>query len=195
MKHVLKRLGVGEGPVVHLTSGRGYLAEELAGRLDRHVVLADFSLEVLLRNRRYFEFLGLYRKVSLIACDARRLPFRDRAVETMTTNLGLANIETPGDVLGELRRVVAGEFLAISHFFPDDDVENAEVIKKFGLETFLFKNSALERFARAGFRVELANVCRGKALPTPQSWLIPGAAIDALPVAETELTWCTLIAA
>jgi len=195
LEYVVERVSAAGNPVIDLASGRGYLAEELTRRLDRHIVLTDFSPRILRRNRRYFEFLGFYRKVSFIACDARQLPFQAGGVRTMTTNLGLANIEAPGDVLGELRRVVAGEFLAISHFFPDDDVENAEVIKKFGLETFLFKNSALERFARAGFRVELANVCRGKALPTPQSRLIPGAGIDALPVAETELTWCTLIAA
>lgn len=194
VEYVLERLSAAEGPVVDLASGRGYLAEELARKLNRHIVLTDFSPRVLRRNRRYFEFSGLYRKVSLIACDARRLPFRAGGIMTMTTNLGLANIEAPGDVLGDFRRVVAGEFLAISHFFPDDDVENAEMIKKFGLETFLFKNSALECFERAGFQVELVNVCQGKALPTPQSRLIPGAGIDVLPVAETELTWCTLVA-
>jgi len=195
LEYVLERLAAAEGEVVDLASGRGYLAKELAGRLNCHVVLIDFSPRVLRRNRRHFETLGLYGRVSLIACDARRLPFRDGAVKTMTTNLGLANIEDPGGLLGELRRVVAGEFLAISHFFPEDDAENAEVIRKFGLEAFLFEDAALEQFAQAGFQVELANVCRGRALPTPRSRLIEGAGIDALPVAETELTWCTLIAA
>ena len=59
---------------------------------------------------------------------------------------------------------------------------------------FLYEDLACESFARAGFRVEVKNVCRGRALPTPESRLIPGARIDALPVADTELTWCTLVA-
>ena len=194
VEYVLKQLSAAEGPVIDLASGRGYLAEELARGLNRHIVLTDFSPRVLRRNRRYFEFLGLYKRVSLIACDARRTPFRDGAVKTMTTNLGLANIEEPGDLVGELRRVIAGEFLAISHFFAENDARNVEVIREFGLEAFLFEDSTLEHFSRAGFQVELANVCRSRALPTPRSGLIEGAGIDALPVAETALTWCTLVA-
>jgi len=194
VEFVIERLATAAGPVVDLASGRGYLAEELAGRLPDHVVLTDFSPRVLRRNRRYFEFLDLYGKVSLIACDARKLPFRDGSVETMTSNLGLANIEAPGGLAEELRRVIAGEFLSISHFFAEGDAENAEAINELGLETFLFRASALGELARAGFQVELANECRGRALPTPESRLIPGARIDALPVVETELEWCTLIA-
>ncbi|HIQ00357.1 TPA: methyltransferase domain-containing protein [Candidatus Bipolaricaulota bacterium] len=194
VEYVLGRLSPVEGPVIDLASGRGYLAEELAQKLESHIVLTDFSPRVLRRNRRYFEFLGLPGRVSLIACDARRMPFRAGAVVTMTTNLGLANIQEPGELVGELRRVIAGEFLAICHFFPEDDAQNAEVIRKFGLEAFLFGDSTRERFSRAGFRVELVNVCRSQALPTPHGELIQGAGIDALPVAETELTWCTLVA-
>ena len=194
VEYVLARLGGVEGPVVDLASGRVYLAEELAGELGRHVVLTDFSPRVLRRNRGYFGAAGLYGRVSLLACDARRLPFRDGAVTTMTTNLGLPHIREPGELLSELRRVLSGTFLAICHFFPPEDAENGEVIREFGLETFLYRDAALEAFSRAGFRVEVENVCRGRALPTPKGRLIPDAGIDALPVAPTELTWCTLVA-
>jgi hypothetical protein len=45
-----------------------------------------------------------------------------------------------------------------------------------------------------GFDAKLKNVQKSRALPTPTSDLLEGAGIDALPVAETELTWCTLVA-
>jgi hypothetical protein len=112
----------------------------------------------------------------------------------MTTYLGLANIERPGDLLRELRRVVSGTFLAISHFFPEEDEANAEAIREFGLAPFLYRRSTLERFAAAGFEVGLENLQAGIARPTPTSALIEGAGIDALPVAETVLEWCVLVA-
>jgi hypothetical protein len=47
---------------------------------------------------------------------------------------------------------------------------------------------------RMGFDAKLKNVQKSRALPTPTSDLLEGAGIDALPVAETEITWCTLVA-
>jgi hypothetical protein len=149
---------------------------------------------VLRRDRLWLEFLGLYDQVSLLAFDARRTPFKDSAVGTLTTNVGLPNIEQPDDLLQELRRVVAGTFLAVHHFYPEDDEANAALIREVGIEPLLFRDSALECFAQAGWRVETANVCTGRALPTPTGVVLEGAGIDGLPVAETVLEWCVLVA-
>ena len=94
----------------------------------------------------------------------------------------------------ELRRIVRGEFLAISNFFPEDDEANAEAIREVGLSPLLFRRSTLEHFAAAGWQVEMANVCMGASIPTPRSVLLDGAGVDALPVAETVLEWCVLVA-
>lgn len=192
--YLIERLAAADGPVVDLASGRCELVEEMARRLPQPLVATDFSPRVLRRDRRWLKFLGLYDRVSLLAFDARRTPFRDGAVRAMTTYLGLANIERPGDLLRELRRVVSGTFLAISHFFPEEDEANAEAIREFGLAPFLYRRSTLERFAAAGFEVGLENLQAGIARPTPTSALIEGAGIDALPVAETVLEWCVLVA-
>jgi len=193
-KYVVERLATSDGPIVDLASGRGALVERLASRLDRPLVVTDFSPRVLRRNRRWLEFFGLYERASLLAFDARRTPFKDRAVGTLTTCLGLSNIEEPSDLLSELRRIVEGEFLAISHFFPEEDEANAVAIREIRLSPLLFHRSALDHFAAAGWQLEMANVCTGKALPTPRSVLLDGAGIDALPVAETVLEWCVLVA-
>jgi uncharacterized protein YbaR (Trm112 family) len=192
--YVLERLSASDGPIVDLASGRCYLVEELARRLGRPIVATDFSPRVLRRDRRWLESLGLYDRVSLLAFDARRTPFKDGAVKTLTTNLGLPNIKEPGNLLQELRRIVAGTFLAISAFYPEDDEANTAVIRKAGLSTLLFRRSALEHFAAAGWQVEVANVCAGKARPTPIGVVLEGAGIDAFPVAETVLEWCVLVA-
>ncbi len=181
-------------PIVDLASGRCELVDELAATLHRRIVATDFSPRVLRRDRRRLEFFGLYDEVSLLALDARRMPFKDGVVDTMTTNLGLSNIEEPGDLADELRRVLQGEFLAITHFFPEDDEANAAAISELELAPFLFRNSTLNLLSYSGFDVELKNVQRARAAPTPTSLLLEGAGIDALPVAETQLEWCVLVA-
>jgi len=192
--YVVERLSTSDGPIVDLASGRGSLVEELAQRLERPIIATDFSPRVLRRDREWFEFLGLYDQISLLAFDARRTPFKDGAVETMTTFAGLLNIEEPGNLLRELRRIVASTFLSISHFFPEDDKANAVKIREVGLSAPSFRPSTLEHFAAAGWHVEVANVCTGKAYPTPTGVVLEGAGIDTLPVAETVLEWCVLVA-
>ena len=191
---VIERLAASDGPVVDLASGRGHLVEEMARRLSRPIVATDFSPNVLRRNRCRFEFFGLYEQVSLLAFDARRTPFKDGAVETLTTYQGLPNIREPGDLVQELRRVVSGTFLAISHFYPGDDEVNAEVIREAQLDTLLFRPTAMECFATAGWKVEVANARFAKASPTPPSILLEGTGIDGLPVTDTMLEFCVLLA-
>jgi demethylmenaquinone methyltransferase/2-methoxy-6-polyprenyl-1,4-benzoquinol methylase len=70
-------------------------------------VACDFSLgmlqagqpKVTARNLRYPGRLGL------VAGDALRLPFRDRAFDAVTISFGLRNVADTGQALAELRRV------------------------------------------------------------------------------------------
>lgn len=193
MDYVVQQLSTTDGPIVDLASGRCYLVEELVQRLQRPVIATDFSPSVLRRARRWLENIGLYDRVSLLAFDARRTPFKDGAVETMTTNVGLPNIETPGILLKELRRIVDGTFLAISHFYPEEDGANAKVIRELGLEESLYRQTLLGHYAQAGWKVELKNHCVDEARPTSVGIVIEGAGIDSLPVADTHLEWCVLL--
>jgi hypothetical protein len=192
--YLIEQLSAVDGPIVDLASGRCYLVEKLARELRRPIVASDFSPRVLQRDRRWLESCGAYEPVSLLALDARRTPFKTGAIQSMTTNLGLPNIRAADDLLRELRRVVAGRFLAISHFFPEDDAANAAKIRELGLEGSLFRRTAIEAFAQAGWQVEVQNVCTGKARPTPTGVVVDGAGIDTLPFAETTLEWCVLAA-
>ncbi len=192
VEYTLGMLSTLDGPVVDLASGRCYLVEKIASQLKRPVVASDFSINVLRRDRKLFEFLGLEGFVSLLAFDARLTPFREGSIKIMTTNLGLPNIEDPGRLLHELNRVVDGTLLAISHFFPTGDEPNKKVIVDIGLDALLYRSSAIEHFVSAGWSVDLENTCVAEALPTPASKVIEGARADGLPVAPTELEWCVL---
>jgi uncharacterized protein YbaR (Trm112 family) len=191
IEYVIEEVAGLEGPIIDLASGRGYLVDKMAQRLDRLIVATDFSPRVLRRDRMWLEAMGLYDKVSLLAFDARRTPFREKAIGVLTTNLGLPNIEEPGKLLRELRRVVGGRFLAITHFYPEEDEINVSALRENGLIT-LFRAEAVESFSSAGWDIEVANVCRGQARPTPTSEVLEGAGIDGFPLAETMLEWCVI---
>ncbi|MBO0778873.1 MAG: methyltransferase domain-containing protein [Ktedonobacteraceae bacterium] len=181
-------------PLVDLASGRGTLIETLLQRVDQPIIISDFSPTILHRLRRQQESFGLADRMTLLAFDARRTPFKQGAVQTMTTLLGLSNIEQPGQLLHELRRILSGPLLAIVHFFPEDDEANVAAIRANMDSPFLFRRSALEQFTNAGWQVELVNVQTGQAHPTPPSVVFPGLQLDGLPVAETTLEWGLLVA-
>jgi uncharacterized protein YbaR (Trm112 family) len=191
---VVERLSASGGPIVDLASGRCYLVEELARRLRRPIVATDWSLPVLRRDRRYLEFWGLYDRVSLLAFDARRTPFRDGAIETMTTFVGLPSVQEPATLLAELRRIVSGTLLAISVFFAKEDEIHGPVIREAGLEAALYRSQALAAFAAAGWQVEIANARLAKTRPTPRGVLLEGFHVDGFPLAETTQESCVLVA-
>lgn len=192
VEYTVDSLASFEGPIVDLASGRCYLVGEIVDRLHRPVIATDFSLTVLRRDRKYFQFLGLDDLVSFLAFDARKTPFKKDAVGIMTTNVGLPNIEEPGDLLNELQRIIKGTFLAISHFYPIEDQLNREVISEAGIEAFVYQESALHYFEQAGWKAQIENPCLASALPTPESKILAGARADGLPVASTHQKWCTI---
>jgi hypothetical protein len=112
----------------------------------------------------------------------------------LTSYLGLSNIEEPGTLLRELRRIVSGTLIAVAQFFPENDEPNRGLIFQAGLQSMLYRRLALAAFAEVGFDVEVAAECTSDACPTPASVVLEGAGVDALPVAETSLEWCVLVA-
>jgi uncharacterized protein YbaR (Trm112 family) len=187
IEYTLESLDALSGSIVDLASGRCYLVEKIISQLRRPVLATDFSPSVLRRNRKYFQFLELDDLVSFLAFDTRKTPFKDEAIEIMTTNVGLANIENPGDMLSEIKRIISGTLLAVSHFYPENDDANRKVIEDAGLEAFTFKEAALQYFSASGWSVKVENSQMAKALPTPPSVIFEGARADGLPVAPTEL--------
>ncbi len=193
-EYLLQKLSVSDGPIIDLASGRCGFVEKLARQSKRPLVASDFSPRVLQSDRRRLEALGLYDRISLLAFDARRTPFRSGAIRTLTTNLGLPNIREADDVLHELHRIVSGTLLSLSHFYPEEDAANARQIRELGSERFVYRRTTLEAFAEAGWQAHIENVVYGMAQPTPRGVVLEGAGIDSMPVAETTLEWCVLSA-
>lgn len=181
-------------PVVDIASGRGDLADALLPALHGPLVLTDVSPRVLRSVRRRLVARGDGGQVSLLACDARRTPFRAGALPILTTNFGLGNVPDASRLLTELRRITAGTLYAVTYFFPSDDDANRAALAEAGLAALAFRGAALEAFRAAGWQATLENERMGHAEPTPRGVLIEGAAVDGLPVAPTELEWCVLVA-
>ena len=192
VEYTLEKLSEFDGLVVDLASGRGYLIEKIASQLHRPVIATDFSPSVLRRDRKYFRFLGLDGLVNFLAFDARKTPFKEGVIKIMTTNVGLSNIEGPGDFLTELQRIISGTLLAISNFYPEEDEANRKVITEAGIEAFVYKKLALQHFSKTGWRTNVENSCLASSLPTPPSVIFEGSRADTFPVAPTQLEWCTI---
>jgi hypothetical protein len=145
-------------------------------------VATDLSPLVLARDRER----GVADDV--LAFDARQTPFADGAFETMTTFLGLANVEDPGPLFRELRRAVSGRLLAIHQLYPEGDA-NADAIRAMRLDSLLYREPFLAALADAGWKAEVVFECGARALPTPVGVVLEGAAVDGLPAAPTEIDW------
>jgi Methyltransferase domain len=193
LEHIAREAAGEPGPVVDVASGRARLVEQLAREVACLVVATDISPVALLRARRTLEVVGIPPgRVSFVALDARRTPFREGAVGVLTSNLGLQNVQWPGPLLDELRRTTRGRLLAASQLFPAGDSVNRQAAEDGGFAELLWRETALAAFEAAGWRVAVASSCTAPARPTPDSELIPGARIDGFPVAATTAEWCVL---
>jgi len=82
--------------------------------------------------------------------------------------------------------------VVLTFFFPEEDAANGALIHELGLTQMAYREPALRQFREAGWTIQVAASWKGLARPTPQSVLLEGAGIDALPAAETTLEWCVL---
>jgi ubiquinone/menaquinone biosynthesis C-methylase UbiE/uncharacterized protein YbaR (Trm112 family) len=194
MTFVKGRIVNSPSPVVDLASGMGALLEVLLPGASQHFVATDASPRVLIRDQAVLGSRAGRAGLSFLAFDARRTPFADRSVRALVSYLGLANIEDPGNLVKELRRIVSGTVLAISLFYPEEVGPNTDMIRRLRLEPLLYRKSAVKQFKAAGFKVRVENMQKVLARPTPEGEILKSAQTDRLPVIETQVEWCTLVA-
>jgi ubiquinone/menaquinone biosynthesis C-methylase UbiE len=176
-----------EIPILDIASGKGYLAFQLLEKLPNHIIISDFSPQIIKKNKLRLEQKNLLN-VSLLVFDARKTPFKSNSIEIMTTNLGLGNIQNPGGLLQEMKRILHGNFYPIMFFFNEDDIEHKKFIQDNNLSPLLFLEFTLESFKKQHFVIKTGFECSSFAKPTPQGEIIQ-AGIDSLPIKETILKW------
>lgn len=186
---VVSAIPEGSDPVVDIASGRGFLVERLAKALDRPIVATDFSPTVLRRTRDRFRRQGIDHRVSFLALDARRTPFADASLPTLTTYVGLENIGRPDGALTELRRVTDGTLYWVASLYEDGD-PNEPAIRELE-STLSLRSEAESAVAAAGWTLTRIASARARVLPTPHGEIVD-AGIDGIPVDETTVEWAAL---
>lgn len=193
MDYIINSIDDSSKTIVDIASGKGYLVEKLLAETDNQIIATDFSPTILKRNKEYYKFKGLYDRLSLIAFDARKTPFKNNSIEILTSNLGLPNIEHPGSVVSELNRVLKEKFMSIMMFFDESDIVHLDLLMQYGLFAYATRNKALETFRKSAWRISLENQVIVKARPTPVGEIIEGGRIDGLPIEDTKLEFCVLV--
>ncbi len=152
----------------------------------------DFSPTILVRNKEYFKFKGLYNRLSLIAFDARKTPFRDNSIVTMTSNMGIQNIEKPGEVISEMNRITKREFICVMFFIDKDDEVHMGLFNEFGNVAYATRDNALETFKILGWDIKICNSVTANIKPTPKGEIIKDAMIDGFPIRDTKIEFCVV---
>lgn len=179
-------------PIVDIASGKGYLIEKLLKETKNYIVATDFSPTILARNKEYYKYKGLYDRLSLIAFDARKTPFRDNSIVTMTSNMGIQNIEQPGSVISEMNRITKKEFMCIMQYIDKDDELHIDFFKKFGGIDYATKDNAFQTFNNLGWNVKICNSYIANIEPTPKGEIIKEAVIDGFPIENTKVEFCVI---
>lgn len=193
-EYVIKNVDETDKTVVDIASGKGYLVEKILKATNNYVIATDFSPTILKRDKEYFKFKGVYDRVSLIAFDARRTPFKDNSIEVMTSNMGIQNIENPGEVIKEMYRINGGTFMSVMQFIDENDKTHMELFEKYASTAYATKRNATEVFEGEGFKVLVENCFMADIKPTPVGEIIEGAGIDGFPVQDTKVEYAVIVA-
>lgn len=89
-----------------LCCGTGDLLVEMAKQGCARMVGSDFSRPMLKLGREKLARRSLQRRVQLLEADALRLPFPADTFDGLAVAFGLRNLESWGEGLGEMRRVL-----------------------------------------------------------------------------------------
>lgn len=179
-------------PTIDIASGKGYLIDKLLTRTKNYIVATDFSPTILLRNKEYYKFKGLYDRLSLMAFDARMTPFKNNSIESMTSNLGIQNIEEPGEVINEMNRITKKEFMCVMQFIDKNDKVHIDFFNKYGNVTYATRDNAFETFKRTGWDIEICNSFMANIKPTPEGEILKGIGIDGFPLKDTKIEFCVI---
>jgi ubiquinone/menaquinone biosynthesis C-methylase UbiE len=156
------------------------------------IVATDFSPTILRRNKEYYKTKGLYDRLSLIAFDARKTPFRDNSIAIMTSNMGLPNIEQAGEVTKELNRIIQNEFMSVMLFIDKEDKVHIDLMKQYGMGDYVTRDNAIETFEKSNWKVEICNPFLADIKPTPKGQIVEGAGIDGFPIEDTKVEFCVI---
>ena len=177
-----------QGVILEIAYGRGmFFKEFIRSRQGSGVYVAtDFSATVLRNDFRWLRANGLAEKVTLMAVDAKLMPFRDSSVPSMVSNIGLPNIREGEKAVEEAFRIlVPGGVFITNLMLTTENTKNYAKAKELSLHQFYVRQNSEEAFRKAGFTFTVDELHRGLVRPTPGG-------IDLLPIVPDTYSFCVV---
>jgi len=172
--------------ILEIACGRGgFFKPFIRSRQRKGVyVVTDFSPTVLRSNLKWLRKSGLDEEVTLMAFDAKAMPFRDNSIPAIVSNIGFPNIRNNGRAVNEVFRVLVSHGILITNFmFTTEQTKNYTKAKELGLDQFYTRKNVEEVFTKAGFRFSLEELYHGSVRPTPGG-------IDYFPIVKDVYSFC-----
>jgi len=167
--------------ILDVASGEGSLVTKFLENTHACIVSSDISFNVLEKAKRSAEAKGFGDRVSYIAFDLNKSPFRDKTVKTITSFLGLQNIPYP-EIFKEIRRICSGKLYTACVFCCEDNTVNLKALEEGGSDKTWVKSKFIDEFNKAGFASTVENSIITLDDPTPVGEIVKGARIDGYPV-------------
>jgi len=168
--------------ILDIASGSGRLVSEFLEKTDKLIVSSDISFNIMQQAKKIAEQNGFGDRVSYIAFDLNKSPFRDKSVKIITTFVGLQNISYPEKIFGEIRRICGGKLYSACVFCCEDNIVNLKALEEGGLDKTWVKSKYIDEFDRAGFTSVIENSIITLDEPTPVGEIVKGVKIDGFPV-------------
>jgi ubiquinone/menaquinone biosynthesis C-methylase UbiE len=141
---------------------------------------------VLRSNYGWAKKNALGNDVTLLAFDAKAMPFRDKSMPAVVSNLGFPNIRNDGKAAEEAFRVLVSSGILITNFmFTAKETENYAKAKEYGLDQFYARENVEGIFRKVGFKFSIQELHRGLVRPTPGG-------IDLFPTVQDVYSFCVI---
>jgi ubiquinone/menaquinone biosynthesis C-methylase UbiE/uncharacterized protein YbaR (Trm112 family) len=186
-KKALWEVEINNPPIIlEIACGRGmFFKQFIRSRQGSGIYIAtDFSLSVLQSDLRWLRKNGLDEQVTLMAFDAKAMPFRDSSFSAIVSNLGFSNIRNGEKAVNEAFRILTPDGILVTNFmFTSEQTKNYAKAKELGFDQFYIRKSTEEVFRKAEFEFDLHELYRGQVRPTPDG-------IDRLPTVPDTYSFC-----
>lgn len=174
--------------ILEIACGRGdFFKHFIQSRQRKGIYVAtDFSLSVLRSDQRWLRKNNLDKQVTLIAFDAKAMPFRNNSIPAIVSNIGFPNIRDSGKAVYEAFRTLTPNGILMTNFmFTTKQTKNYAKARELGLDQLYVREGTEEIFRKAGFQFDLQQLYQGSVRPTPGR-------IDSLPVVPDLYSFCFL---
>ena len=139
--------------VLDFASGKCLLAEVLNEISNCRTIVSDINPIIVMQAQQEFKRSDNYDKLSFMAFDMKKSPFRNKSIHTVTTLLGLQNIIPSKGIVDEIDRI-SDVFFTISAYLTEKLPENMTVLNKFHIADVWIEHNFAKETDRLGWKCE-----------------------------------------